>query len=125
MTRHADDPQTVQPIAAALAVEYGMQAAAARQGDFPLAWHHLGRAHILAQTSLGAHCISHWRMLAFAVQRRDWREAAGQLWRLALAPIGHLTGRLPIGNTGRSTVSAFAAMDIPPDLRAILDRTRN
>lgn len=62
-------------------------------------------------------------MLAFAVQLRDWPEAAGQLLRLAIAPLGNLTGRLPTGNTGRSTVSAFTAMDIPSDLRAIIDRT--
>ncbi len=123
MTRHTADPQKAQAIAAALAAEYRMQAAAARQGDVPLAWHHLERAHILAQTSLGPHCVSHWRMLAFAVRLRDWPEAAGQLLRLALAPLGNLTGRLPIGNTGRSTVNAFNAMDIPPDLRAILDRS--
>lgn len=120
MTWRTADPQIID---AAIAAEYRLQEAAARQGDDALAWHHLGRAHILAQTRLGTHCGSHWRMLAFAVQLRDWREAAGQLLRLALAPLGNLTGRLPIGNTGRSTVSAFAAMDIPPDLRAILDRS--
>lgn len=122
MTRHAADRQTGQAIAAALAAEYRMQAAAAQRGDITLAWHHLGRAHILAQTQLGAHCVSHWKMLVFAVRLRDWPEAAGQLLRLALAPVGNLTERLPIGNTGRSTVSAFTAMDVSPDLRAILDR---
>jgi hypothetical protein len=119
---HTADPQRVQAISAALAAEYRMQTAATQRGDVPLAWHHLGRAHILAQTRFGAHCVSHWKMLTFAVRLRDWPEAAGQLLRLALAPLGNLTGRLPIGNTGRSTVSAFSAMDIPPDLRAILDR---
>lgn len=122
MTWRNADPQTAQAIAAALAAEYRVQAAAAQRGDVALAWHHLGRANILAQTRLGAHCVSHWKMLIFAVRLRDWPEAAGQLLRLALAPIGNLTGRLPIGNTGRSTVSAISAMDIPPDLRAILDR---
>lgn len=120
---HIADPQRVKAISAALAAEYRMQAAAAQRGDVPLAWHHLGRAHILAQMRLGPHCVSHWKMLVFAVRLRDWPEAAGQLLRLALAPVGNLTGRLPIGNTGRSTVSAFTAMDIPPDLRAILDRS--
>jgi hypothetical protein len=123
MTQHTANQRTKHAIAAALAGEYRMVEEAARQGDIPLAWHHLGRAHILAQTRLGPHCVSHWRMLAFAVQLRDWPEAAGQLLRLLLAPVGNLTGRLPIGNTGRSTVSAFAAMDIPSDLRAIIDRT--
>ncbi|KPF72331.1 MAG: DUF3703 domain-containing protein [Blastomonas sp.] len=125
MTWRTTDPQRVQTISAALAAEYRMQAAAVQRGDVPLAWHHLGRAHILAQTRLGAHCVSHWKMLVFAVRLRNWPEAAGQLLRLALAPLGNLTGRLPLGNTGRSTVSAFAPMDIPLDLRAILDRTSN
>ncbi len=123
MTQHTADQRTMNAIAAALAVEYRMVEEAARQGDVPLAWHHLGRAHILAQTRLGTHFVSHWRMFNFAVRLRDWPEAAGQLLRLALAPLGSLTGRLPIGHTGRSTVSAFTAMDIPSDLRAIIDRT--
>ncbi|MCX9147689.1 DUF3703 domain-containing protein [Erythrobacter sp. WG] len=125
MTQHTADQRTMYAVAAAIAAEYRMVEEAARQGDVPLAWHHLGRAHILAQTRLGPHVVSHWRMLAFAVQLRNWREGAGQLLRLVLAPLGNLTGRLPIGNTGRSTVSAFAPMDIPSDLRAILDRTND
>ena len=42
-------------------------------------------------------------MLGFAVELRDWREIAGQVVRLALAPLGAMTGRIPVGNTGRST----------------------
>lgn len=120
---HPADPQAAQAISAALAAEYRFQAAADQRGDVRLTWHHLGRAHILAQMNFGSHCVSHWRMFAFALRLRDWPEAAGQLLRLALAPLGNLTGRLPIGNTGRSTVGVFTAMDIPPDLRAIIDRT--
>ncbi|MFD2377205.1 DUF3703 domain-containing protein [Ottowia pentelensis] len=41
------------------------------------------------------------------MRTRDWPEVAGQLLRLALVPLGHLSGRLPIGNPGRATVSAF------------------
>jgi hypothetical protein len=40
---------------------------------------------------------------------------------LLLAPLGSLTGRLPIGNTGRSNVSAFLPMAIPQDLRELED----
>ncbi|MCV0386070.1 MAG: DUF3703 domain-containing protein [Nitrobacter sp.] len=43
------------------------------------------------------------------------------MFRLAIPPLGKLTSRLPLGNTGRSNVSAFAPMELPPDLRAILD----
>lgn len=107
---------------AAIAAEYREAAEAAQRGDHQRAWHHLERAHVLAQTRLVPHLVSHIRMLALALRMRDGREAAGQLLRLALAPLGNLTGRLPLGNTGRSTVSAFAPMDITPDLKAILDR---
>jgi hypothetical protein len=119
MTRHAVDRLTIDQ---AIATEYRMHEEALRHSDVPGAWHQLERAHILAQTSFGPHLVSHWQMLAFAVRLRDWPEVAGQLVRLALAPLGNLTGRLPIGNTGRSTVSAFAPMGIPPDLRTLLDR---
>jgi hypothetical protein len=32
-------------------------------------------------------------MLRYAIEQRDWREVMGQLVRLALAPLGALTGR--------------------------------
>ena len=121
MNGHGAEQGRRQAIASALTAEYRAQINAQRRGDFVLAWHHLERAHILAQTSLIPHIVSHWRMLRLALAQRDGREAAGQLLRLALAPLGNLTGRLPIGNTGRSTVSAFAPMDIPSDLQAIID----
>lgn len=108
-------------IAAAIAGEYRAQDRAYREGDIARAWQHLERAHILAQTAFLPHLVSHGRMLALAMRSRDWREVTGQIARLALAPLGNVTGRLPIGNTGRSTVSAFAPMDIPADLREILD----
>ena len=54
----------------------------------------------------------------------DGREIRGQLPRLALVPLGHLFSRLPAGNTGRSNVSAFAPMDVPADLKRLLDDGR-
>lgn len=62
----------------------------------------------------------HWLMLFYAVRLRDAHEILGQIMRLALAPIGALAGRVPVGNTGRSNVSAFAPMPIPEDLRPLL-----
>ena len=104
-----------------LAEEYRAAEAATNAGQIKKAWRHLERAHVVAQTQFALHLQSHWRMLLLAVRTRDGREAFGQLVRLALAPLGNLIGRLPIGNTGRSNVSAFVPMDIPPDLSAILD----
>ncbi len=121
MNGYGADRGKKQTIATALAAEYRAQERAQQRSDFQLAWHHLERAHILAQTSLIPHIVSHCRMLRLAVVQRDARETVGQIIRLALTPLGNLTGRLPIGNTGRSTVSAFAPMEVPPDLRTILN----
>lgn len=85
--------------------------------DASAAWTALERAHILSQPYLGPHLANHWAKLGFALAQRDWREGVGQAVRLALAPLGSLTGRIPVGNTGRSNVSAFKPMPIPDDLR--------
>ncbi|WP_460531574.1 DUF3703 domain-containing protein [Chitinimonas naiadis] len=94
------------------------------QGELVAAFTQLERAHILGQGALGAHLRVHGWMLRVAITRRDAREIRGQLWRLLLTPLGHLSGRLPIGNTGGANVSAFAAMPIPADLQAILHGAR-
>jgi hypothetical protein len=104
-----------------LEAEYRYARSAAEAGKTEKAWRHLERAHIVAQGMLLPHIYSHWRMLVLAASTADFREMFGQLMRLALAPLGNLTGRLPIGNTGRSDVSAFVQMDIPADLQAILE----
>lgn len=96
-----------------------------KAGEATAAWAALERAHILSQPFLGPHLSNHRTMLCFAIEQRDWREAAGQVIRLALAPLGALTGHIPIGNTGRSNVSAFQSMPIPDELRrAIEDEKR-
>lgn len=85
------------------------------------AWRALERAHILSQPYLALHLTNHWEMLTFAIFERDTREIVGQIMRLALAPFGSLTGRIPIGNTGRSNVSAFRPMPVPDDLRSFIE----
>ena len=91
---------------------------AARNGNDPAkAWIALERAHILSQPYLVLHLANHWEMLKLAAAERDVKEVVGQIARLALAPLGSLTGRTPVGNTGRSDVSAFKSMPIPEDLR--------
>lgn len=106
-----------------IAVEVAAFAAARDAQDVAAAWTALERAHIVSQPYLGPHLVSHWMMLGFAVDQRDWREVCGQAVRLALAPLGSLTGRIPFGNTGRSNVSAFKPMPIPDDLRDALTKS--
>jgi len=100
-----------------IAVEMAKYAISRAAGEHALAWRALERAHIIAQPYFVPHLRSHWNMAVFALSFRDWREVAGQLFRLALVPLGSLTGRLPTGNTGRARISAFSRMPIPPDLK--------
>jgi hypothetical protein len=86
-------------------------------GNSADSWRALERAHIVSQLYLGPHLASHWAMLRFAVNERNTKEVVGQIFRLALAPLGAITGRIPNGNTGRATVSAFQSMEIPADLQ--------
>ena len=117
------DSNTIPSRDAFLAEEYRRAAKAADEQNFEEAWHHLERAHVVAQDRLGPHCVSHWRMLELAWRTRDWRELLGQIFRLSLAPIGNITGRLPIGNSGRSNVSAFARMEIEPEISRVLGQS--
>lgn len=81
----------------------------------------LQRAHVLGQRDFGPHLRVHLHMLRVAWALGDGREVRGQLLRIVLTPIGHLTGRLPLGNTGASNVSAFMPMPVSPELARLLD----
>lgn len=83
-------------------------------------WRLLMAAHVTGQYRLTLHWDSHVRMLGQAWRERDLREIAGQLLRLALVPLGHALRRLPAGNVGRATVSAFAPMQPPAEVAALL-----
>lgn len=117
------DSNTIRSRDAFLAEEYRRAAEASDEQNFEESWHHLERAHVVAQDRLGPHCVSHWRMLELAWRTRDWRELLGQIFRLSLAPIGNITGRLPIGNSGRSNVSPFARMEIEPEISRVLGQS--
>lgn len=94
-------------------------------GDARRAFAALERAHVLGQLDFVPHLRVHWQMLRAGWAARDRREVTGQLMRIALVPVGHLVGRLPVGNTGGANVSAFKPMAIPPDLEPLIqDRAR-
>jgi Protein of unknown function (DUF3703) len=88
-------------------------------------WQYLSAAHIVGQHQIGLHLKSHLHMLRLSRRQRDWPEAAGQLFRLALVPLGHLFNRLPFGNTGRADVSAFAPMGLPRQLAQLIDEAQS
>ena len=88
--------------------------------DLTQAWHLLEALHVIGQTRLVPHARTHGLMLALAWRTRDLAEVNGQLLRLLLVPLGHLLGRLPLGNTGRSNVGVFRPMRVSPELRATI-----
>lgn len=75
-----------------LADELADHADARRTGDVAGAWRALERAHIVSQPLLGQHMRVHMIMLGFAFWLRQPRELVGQFARLALAPLGAVTG---------------------------------
>lgn len=93
---------------------------AKREAQTGQAWIALERAHIVSQSMMVWHMRVHTMMFSFAISQKDFRDAFGQAVRMALVPLGFLTGRIPIGNTGRANVSAFQSMPLPPDLRKLI-----
>ncbi len=84
-------------------------------------WSWLMAAHVVGQHQVALHFDSHRRMLGLAGETHDWREMAGQLLRIALLPLGHLLGRIPLGNIGRSTVGVTARMEPPEPVQRLID----
>lgn len=96
-----------------------------RHQDADTRWRWLMAAHIVGQQALGLHWHSHRAMLGHAIDTRDPREAVGQCLRLLLVPLGHWLGRLPAGNTGRATVSAFRPMPVAPEVQRLIAQARS
>ena len=102
----------------------GTSRQAGATGDRLAAWRKLEDAHVLSQPWIRPHVRVHAHMLALSLRDRDAREFAGQVSRLLLAGPGSATGRYPLGNSGRSRVSAFKPMPIRDDLAELLAEVR-
>lgn len=98
---------------------------ARHQQNWSEAWSHLERAHILGQQQFILHLQSHWLMLKLAADQSDWAEIRGQVLRLLLTPVGHLTGRLPTGNPGSSHYPVLQPQPVPEDLQHLLSTTKD
>lgn len=59
-------------------------------------------------------------MLVLALHQHDRREAVGQVLRLIVAAPGSMTGRYPVGNTGRVAAGLMNFMPITEDLAVVL-----
>ncbi len=96
--------------------------AAMRRRDWTAAELLLDRAHVIGQASVVDHVRAHVWMLVYGWKKRDVGEIAGQVWRLLVAAPSSFLGIYPPGNTGRTNVSGFVPMEIPADLRELLER---
>jgi len=114
-------PAASQSVRELVEAELERHAWASSVGDVGSAWWALERAHIVSQSDLPLHLRIHLSMLGYALRTADLREAGGQLLRLILAPLGAISGRTPIGNTGRARVDPFAPMPISGDLRRVIE----
>lgn len=84
--------------------------------DLEKSRYHLGRAHILSQSSALTHLKIHFMMLSFALRTLDSTEVLGQIIRVLVTIPGHILGKVPQGNIGWSTVGLTEVMDLPEDL---------
>ncbi|CAN7509331.1 DUF3703 domain-containing protein [Mycolicibacterium frederiksbergense] len=100
---------------------YHAEMNAATTADDPkVRWRHLERAHIVSQPDPWLHTCNHAVMLKLALRQHDRREAFGQVLRIIVAAPGSISGRYPVGNTGRTSVGLTTPMPIPDDLAALL-----
>lgn len=91
--------------------------------DYPRAYHHFERAHVLGQRWVVPHSRSHWAFMVWAWRRRDLREMMGQVIRIPVGILGSAVGRVPVGNTGGARVSALRRMPIADDLKRLMHDT--
>lgn len=86
------------------------------------AWQHLERAHILGHPYPYQHSEVHWLMLRFGFKIKDWKEIRGQILRLFVGGVKSFVGKIPVGNTGGANVPPLLPMEIPADLKAIINQ---
>lgn len=95
-------------------------AASVRGGEIDRAWAMLEEAHVLSQPWAWPHIKVHAVMLRVGWRTRDRREVIGQLARLLVAGPGSLSGRHPVGNTGRASAPATQPMPVADELQHLL-----
>jgi hypothetical protein len=60
-------------------------------------------------------------MLIFGIKIKDLREIIGQIPRLLVGGIKSFVGEIPVGNTGGANVPPLKRMEIPKELKRIME----
>lgn len=89
--------------------------------DFQKAWYHLERAHIIAQKYPYEHTFVHCKMLQFGIKIKSTKEVLGQIPRLLVGGVKSFVDYIPVGNTGGANVPPLRKMEIPEDIKVILN----
>ena len=89
--------------------------------DLQKSWYHLERAHILGQPYPVQHTAVHWKMFLFAIKIKNVKEIIGQIPRLVFGGVKSFVGKIPVGNTGGANVPPLKSMEIPTELKKILN----
>lgn len=84
-------------------------------------WHHLERAHIIGQKYPYEHSLVHWEMLKFGIKIKNTKEIIGQIPRLLVGGVKSFVGHVPTGNTGGANVPPLRKMEIPDDIKVLLN----
>ncbi|WP_298323310.1 DUF3703 domain-containing protein [uncultured Dokdonia sp.] len=95
---------------------------ALKEQNWSTAWQHLERSHVIGQSYPFEHSYSHWLMLNFGFKQKDFKEVAGQLIRLLVGGWKSFINHVPKGNTGGSNVPPLKKMEVPADLKFILNQ---
>jgi hypothetical protein len=95
---------------------------ALQQKQFPKAWHHLERAHVIGQSYPFEHSYTHWKMLLFGIRVKNAKEIIGQLPRLLVGGVKSFVGEIPLRNTGGANVPPLRSMPIDEDIRNIFKK---
>jgi hypothetical protein len=62
-------------------------------------------------------------MLCFGFKIKDTKEIIGQIPRLLFGGVKSFVGKIPIGNTGGANVPPLKSMEIPDDLKLIIEES--
>jgi len=89
------------------------------QENYPQAWHHLERAHVIGQAYPFSHTYVHWKMLLFGIKVKSIEEIIGQIPRLLVGGVKSFVGKIPVGNTGGSNIPPLQSLPLTEDIKSI------
>ncbi len=87
-----------------------------RKKNFKKAFYHFENAHILGQTHVYRHTLSHYWMMVYGFKTTNTKEIIGQFFRIFASIIFTLIW-VPKGNTGGANVSPVRPMPIRKELQ--------